>query len=60
MGDEFVIEETRLRVELEKMDTAFCKAMLRAIDWAQSTVRREFAKNRAHDGRSLCKPVSTE
>ena len=32
MGDEFVIEETRLRAELEKMDTAFCTAMLRAID----------------------------
>ncbi len=32
MADEFVIEETRLRAELEKMDIAFCTAMLRAID----------------------------
>lgn len=32
MHDEFVIEEKRTRVELEKMDAAFCAAMLRAID----------------------------
>jgi hypothetical protein len=32
MHDEFVIEETRIRAELERMDMAFCAAMLRAID----------------------------
>jgi hypothetical protein len=32
MRDETVIEEKRLRVEIEKMDTAFCRAMLSAID----------------------------
>jgi hypothetical protein len=32
MRDEFAIEEMRTRAELEKMDAAFCAAMLRAID----------------------------
>jgi hypothetical protein len=32
MRDEFAIEEMRMRAELEKMDAAFCAAMLRAID----------------------------
>jgi hypothetical protein len=32
MRDEFAIEEMRIRAELEKMDAAFCAAMLRAID----------------------------
>jgi hypothetical protein len=32
MHDEFAIEEMRIRAELEKMDAAFCAAMLRAID----------------------------
>jgi hypothetical protein len=32
MRDEVVIEEMRKRVEVEKMDTAFCTAMLNAID----------------------------
>ena len=32
MGDEFAIEEMRIRAELEKMDAAFCAAMLKAID----------------------------
>jgi hypothetical protein len=30
--DEIVIQEMRTRAELEKMDMAFCAAMLRAID----------------------------
>ena len=30
--DEFATEEMRTRAELEKMDAAFCAAMLRAID----------------------------
>ena len=32
MRDEIVIEAMHTRVEIEKMDTAFCKAMLSAID----------------------------
>ena len=32
MRDETVIEEKRMRAEVEKMDTAFCRAMLSAID----------------------------
>lgn len=32
MHDEFAIEEMRIRAEIEKMDAAFCAAMLRAID----------------------------
>jgi hypothetical protein len=32
MSDEFATEEMRIRAELEKMDAAFCAAMLRAID----------------------------
>ena len=32
MHDEFAIEEMRIRAELEKMDAAFCAAMLGAID----------------------------
>jgi hypothetical protein len=32
MHDEFAIEEMRIRAELERMDAAFCAAMLRAID----------------------------
>ena len=32
MSDEFAIEEMRIRAEHEKMDAAFCAAMLRAID----------------------------
>jgi len=32
MRDEFAIEEMHIRGELEKMDAAFCAAMLRAID----------------------------
>ena len=32
MRDEFAIEEMHIRAELEKMDAAFCAAMLRAID----------------------------
>ncbi len=32
MPDEFAIEEMRIRAECEKMDAAFCAAMLRAID----------------------------
>ena len=32
MRDETVIEEKRMRAEIEKMDTAFCAAMLSAID----------------------------
>jgi hypothetical protein len=32
MRDEIVIEETRIRAEFEKMDTAFCAAMLSATD----------------------------
>jgi hypothetical protein len=32
MGNEFAIEEMRIRAELEKMDAAFCAAMLKAID----------------------------
>ena len=32
MRDETVIEEKRRRIEVEKMDTAFCTAMLNAID----------------------------
>jgi hypothetical protein len=32
MRDEVLIEEMRKRVEVEKMDTAFCTAMLSAID----------------------------
>jgi hypothetical protein len=32
MRDEIVIEEKQRRVEVEKMDTAFCTAMLSAID----------------------------
>jgi hypothetical protein len=32
MRDETVIEEKRMRAEIEKMDTAFCAAMLNAID----------------------------
>jgi hypothetical protein len=32
MHDEFAIEEMRVRAQLEKMDAAFCAAMLRAID----------------------------
>jgi hypothetical protein len=30
--DEFVVEELRWRATLEKMDEAFCTAMLKAID----------------------------
>jgi hypothetical protein len=32
MRDEFPIEEMPIRAELEKMDAAFCAAMLKAID----------------------------
>jgi hypothetical protein len=32
MRDEILIEEMRKRAEVEKMDTAFCAAMLSAID----------------------------
>ena len=32
MRDEIAIEEMRIRAEFEKMDTAFCTAMLSAID----------------------------
>jgi len=32
MRDETVIEEKRMRAEIEKMDTAFCRAMFSAID----------------------------
>jgi hypothetical protein len=32
MRDEIVIEEKCRRAEVEKMDTAFCTAMLSAID----------------------------
>jgi hypothetical protein len=32
MRHEIVIEEMRTRAEIEKMDTAFCAAMLNAID----------------------------
>ena len=32
MRDEIAIEEMRKRAEIEKMDTAFCAAMLSAID----------------------------
>jgi hypothetical protein len=32
MRDEIVIEDKRRRIEVEKMDTAFCTAMLNAID----------------------------
>jgi hypothetical protein len=32
MCDEIVSEEMRRRVEVEKMDTAFCRTMLSAID----------------------------
>jgi hypothetical protein len=32
MRDEIVIEEMQKRVEIKKMDAAFCRAMLSAID----------------------------
>jgi hypothetical protein len=32
MHDEFAVEELRIRAELEKVNAAFCAAMLRAID----------------------------
>jgi hypothetical protein len=32
MRNEFAIEEMAIRAEIEKMDAAFCAAMLRAID----------------------------
>jgi hypothetical protein len=32
MRDEIAIEEMRIRAEFEKMDAAFCTAMLGAID----------------------------
>ena len=32
MRDEIVIDEKRMRAEFEKMDAAFCTAMLNAID----------------------------
>ena len=32
MRDEIVVEEMHKRVEIEKMDAAFCRAMLSAID----------------------------
>ena len=32
MRNEFAIEEMAIRAEIEKIDAAFCAAMLRAID----------------------------
>ena len=32
MRDELALEEMRIRAELEKINAAFCEAMLRAID----------------------------
>ena len=57
MRDEIVIDEKRMRAEFEKMDAAFCTAMLNAMTRGRSTVQKEFAKNRAHDGRSFFWPI---
>jgi hypothetical protein len=44
MRDEIVIEEMRTRAELEKMDTAFCTAMLNAIDAGTERSREGICK----------------
>jgi hypothetical protein len=44
MHDEFALEEMRIRAELEKMDAAFCAAMLRAIDAGEEHAREAVCK----------------
>jgi hypothetical protein len=59
MRDEIVSEEKRRRIEVEKMDTAFCAAMLGAIDAGTERSPEGIAKNRAHDGQSSFWPISS-
>jgi hypothetical protein len=44
MHDEFAIEEMLIRAELEKMDAAFCAAMLRAIDAGEERAQEVVCK----------------
>jgi hypothetical protein len=44
MHDEFAFEEMRIRAELEKMDAAFCAAMLKAIDAGEERGREVVCK----------------
>jgi hypothetical protein len=44
MSYEFAAEEMRFRAELEKMDAAFCAAMLRAIDAGEERAAEAICK----------------
>jgi hypothetical protein len=44
MSYEFAAEEMRFRAELEKMDAAFCVAMLRAIDAGEERAAEAICK----------------
>jgi len=44
MRNEFAIEEMAIRAEIEKMDAAFCAAMLPAIDAGNERAPEEICK----------------
>jgi hypothetical protein len=44
MHDEFAVEELRIRAELEKVNAAFCAAMLRAIDAGEERASEAICK----------------
>ncbi len=44
MSNEFATEEKRIRAELEKMDEAFCAAMLKAIDAGEERAAEAICK----------------
>ena len=48
MHDEFALEEMRIRAELEKMDAAFCAAMLKAIDAGEERGREVVMQRTRH------------
>ena len=54
MHDEFAIEEMRIRAELERMDAAFCAAMLRAIDAGDERTPEAICKEAWHTKSDLC------